>query len=386
MWTEKYKPKKLEELVGNRGEIEKLEGFNWKKPLLVHGATGIGKTALVGAIANDMDFDIAEINSENIGQAASISSTGSLFGRKRLVVIENAESIRDMKALSAFLESVRTPTLLTTSEYDSKRLKTVKKLCIGMQLKRPMAATIANYLAVICKKEEVTAEKSVLTAVAENSNGDIRVALTDLEMLAKGKREITEKDAELLYSRDVKEDIYKALNAVFSESSAQKAVESTRDLSENPEIVVLWIAENASGALQGARPLSDAFYYLSRASVFLGRVHMRQYWGFWRYAGMLMTAGITVSKESVKHGFYRFPGGGYFATAESSLGRTKLEREAVKEFCGKLKARIHASNRVLIREDVPLLRTLLKHNKTDADEIKKEYMMTDEELAYITES
>ena len=51
MWTEKYKPKKFEEIIGNKKAIEELKKYSWKKPLLLYGPPGTGKTTLTKIIA-----------------------------------------------------------------------------------------------------------------------------------------------------------------------------------------------------------------------------------------------------------------------------------------------------------------------------------------------
>ena len=65
-WTEKYKPKNLEGVIGNRTAIDALRNFNWKKPLLVYGGPGVGKSALVNAIASEKNFNLVELSDENM--------------------------------------------------------------------------------------------------------------------------------------------------------------------------------------------------------------------------------------------------------------------------------------------------------------------------------
>ncbi|MFH1125971.1 MAG: AAA family ATPase [Candidatus Altiarchaeota archaeon] len=377
MWIEKYRPSNLEGIIGNRTAVEAIRTFNWKKPMLIHGGLGIGKTTLVNAIATEMNFEVVEVDNDNIEQASSIASTSSLYGGRKLVLIENVEDISDMKKVVGFLETTKCPTVLTTSDAKSKKLKTIKTMCFDVQLRRPQAATIANYLEVICKKEGIKSGKDVLMKIAENSRGDLRIALTDLETIAKGRQTVKENDLDVLYSRDVEVDIYKTLSVIFGGEDISEVVESTWSLDEEPRNTIFWIEENVPTVIHEPGPLSKAFHFLSRADMFLGRIMRRQYWGFLRYANALMTAGVNTSKEKTTYAMYKFPS--YFA----SLGRSKGERNAAVKTAGKLKARIHSSNNTIIREDVPLLRLLLKKNKVDEETLKKEYTLSDEELAYI---
>jgi replication factor C large subunit len=380
MWTEKHKPKTLDEFIGNKTAVDSIRKFDWKKPLLVHGAAGVGKSALVETLASEMNFDMVEVDDSNIDQIDAIAQTSGLYGNRKLVVIDNVDSVPDVKKVTAFLEKTRNPTVLITSDPKSKRLKTLKTLCAEIQMRRPQAASIAARLAEILKTEGVSADKELLLEVAERSNGDVRVALIDMEVLAKGRSSISKNDLEVLYARDVEGDIYKTLGLVFNGKKLDEVVGSTWDLDEEPRNVIFWIEENVPGVIQEPGPMAKAFHFLSRADVFLGRILRRQYWGFLRYANSLMTAGVNVSKEKPRYAMYRFPS--FFMKMSSSRGG----RSMTSSLGAKMKPRIHVSNNSIFRDYVPLFRTLLKHKKVDESSLKLEYALSDEELDYIKEN
>lgn len=380
MWVEKYKPKRLDELVGNKSTIEEVRRFDWKKPLLIHGATGVGKTALIEALASELELELVELDDDHMDDAASIASTGSLYGRRRLVLIENADGVSDIRKVSSFLETAKSPVVLTTTDVKSKRLTTIRKMCHEIQLRRQQPATIAGHLDSICRQENVTAEKEALLAIAGNSGGDMRSAITDLETASKGKKAVTKMDVEELYTRDSKGDIYKTLGVIFNGKDINEIVGSTWNLDSDPKNTIFWIEENTPNIIQGATQLSDAFRCLSRADLFLGRAEGRRYWGFWRYANELMTAGVNASIEKHGYAMYRFPS--YFM----AMSRTKAERAFSKSIGGKIGGRVHESSNTVAREYVPLLRILLKKGRVNADDLKREYLLSDEEVEYLTES
>ncbi|HDI72949.1 MAG TPA: AAA family ATPase, partial [Candidatus Altiarchaeales archaeon] len=198
MWVNKHKPKKLEEIVGNKKVIEGLRRYNWKKPLLLYGPTGVGKTTLVEALANELNFDLVEINDSNIENSRGIVQSHSLFGNRKLVFIDNVDRIHDIRTVTKILKESRNPLILITSDFKSKRLATVKKLCQKVQMKRPTSASIIKLLRDICEKEGIEVRGKILKWIAENASGDVRAAINDLETVAKGKNSIGEEDMGLI--------------------------------------------------------------------------------------------------------------------------------------------------------------------------------------------
>ena len=96
-WLEKYKPKKLSEVLVSKDKILNLKRFILeRKPVILYGPTGSGKTSFVYALANELDYDVFEINAsdqrnkENIDSIVRPSSLeGSLFGKGRIILIDD---------------------------------------------------------------------------------------------------------------------------------------------------------------------------------------------------------------------------------------------------------------------------------------------------------
>jgi replication factor C large subunit len=270
------------------------------------------------------------------------------------------------------------PLILITSDFKSKKLATVKKRCQKVQIRKHTSSSVAKLLRGICEKEGVDVEDEILKRIAENASGDIRAAINDLETLAKGKNKIIESDMELIKERDKTSDIYKALSAILIKRDLQKAIRSTYNLNEQPQNVLLWIDENLPKVVKGKEELSQAYKYLSRADIFLGRITRRQYWGFLRYANPLMTGGVNISRgDKVGFAMYQFP---FYIIR---MGQTKKERNLKKNIGLKLSGEFHCSSKVVAGEYIPLLRTLIKNNKIDVGELAERFRLDDDEVGYL---
>ena len=378
MWVDKYRPKKIEEVLGNPKVAADLKGYKWDKPAILYGPPGVGKSALALILAEELGFDLVEIGDENIANGRRIAETRSLFGGRKLMVFDNVDNIDNIKEVGEILKVTRNPTLLITSDFDSKRLSTVKKSCEKFQMKRPAPVSIIKLLERICKEECIEADKEALKKIAENAEGDFRAAVNDLETVAGGRKKIGLADLEVLESRDRVGDIYKALSTILYKRDLGESIRSTWDLDEQPQNVMLWIDENLPSVVRGACEIGKSYDYLSRADVFFGRITSRQYWGFLRYATALMTGGVTVSKgDKINFARYQFP---FYIIR---MGQTKKERNLKKNMGKKLSADLHCSSKEVAREYIPLYRTMIAKKIIDAKEFGERYKLDVEELAYL---
>jgi len=373
-WTEKYRPKKLSEIIGNPSAVKDLEDWarSWTKDIpekraaILIGSPGIGKTSSAVALANDMDWDIIEMNASDQRTKAAIEDVAlraSYFnslgtseeykrdseGKKKLIILDEADNLfgnADRGALPAINELIKTtkqPVVLIVNDFYalSKKSSTVKTDTIQITFRKPVARSIAASLKKIADSEGVAADNAVLTKIAENSNGDMRAAVRDLEALSHGRDSIDISSAEGLQERLVRKDMYAVMEKIFRKNDPRGAKLVLSDADVDPETAIQWIDENLPYEYTDHGDLVRGYEKLSKADLFLGWVSRRQYYGMWSYATDMMTAGVAVSKMSGRTSYERFRFPQYLV----KMSRSKSMRAVKYSLCYKIACYLHTSTK-----------------------------------------
>ncbi|TDA25767.1 MAG: replication factor C large subunit [Archaeoglobi archaeon] len=405
LWTEKYRPKNLDEVVVSKEALSKV--LEWAKkwqngtwrPLLLAGPPGIGKTSLAIALANTMKWEYVEMNASDqrnwqiinkiVGEGAfneTISNEGEFLssksGRLKLIILDEVDNIHkkeDTGGESALIRIIkkrpRQPIILIAN--DPYQLSNeLRKLCEFLELKRLTKTQILKVLQEICKREGIKCEKEVLDGIAENAEGDLRAAINDLQAIAEGKKEIGPED--LVVSKRTREvDVFKVLQKIFKTKYPPYA--DVWLLDESPEDLIQWIEENIPLEYSG-EDLFKGYLALSRADIFIGRVKRRQFYRLWKYATYLMTTGVQQIRKETRPGFtkYRRPQIWQF------MFQTKQKRELRDMVLKKISNYSHLSTEKAKTEMLPILILLLKNLEVEkAAKIAAFYQFNREELEFL---
>lgn len=379
-WTVKHKPRTLSEIVGNEEAKEKLVTWlkSWnkgppkKRAAFLYGPPGIGKTVSVEALASDLNMELVERNASDYRTESAVqkfaglaSQSGTLFGKKRLILFDELDGIagrEDRGGVGAITQVVKTalvPIVLIANNAYDPRLSSLRYYCQLIEFKKPPAGEVMKHLNRICKHEEIAADEAALKFIAQRSEGDVRSAVNDLQALAQGKKTLTYEDVSWLAYRDRKEVIFNVMRLVLYGKSVESAKHAVDMADVDLDMLFEWIYENLPYHLTDPHDLANAMDSLATADLYKGRIQRSQNWVLMRYVVDFMTAGVAMARERTQpSGFvpFRFP------ERIKMLSKTRSERQMQAQIGLKIKRRCHISAKGAIKDVLPYLRIIFEEN------------------------
>ncbi len=379
--TDKYIPKKTREIKHNQDNIEKIKLLiKAKKNILLYGPTGTGKTIISHAIANDLNYEILELNASDIRNSESIYqilgnsiNQKSLFNEGKLLLVDEIDGLSgndDRGGIQAIIELLKISTysiIMTCNNPYDQKLSSLRQKVQMIELKKLNSSTILTILEEINNREKLNLPKKLLEGITQFSSGDIRAAINDLQVISK------KEDLELLGNRERKEDIFNTLKLIFKAKDPKIVLPLLEKVDMDQDEVFLWIDENIPNEYKLKEDLYNAYEVLSKADVFRGRIRRWQHWRFLAYINDLLTAGIALSKKEKYNSFTLYKR----TTRILKLWKAKMQYGKRKSISEKLARYTHTSTKKVIKDFFYLkniidkdLATTLKLDEDEIDYLK----------------
>jgi replication factor C small subunit len=200
LWTEKYRPKTLDQYVF-RDEHQKKQIQTWVKDksiphLLFSGNAGIGKTTLAKILLNELqvnDLDVLEINASRTNSVddvrAKIVNFVQMipFGDFKVVLLDEADylSPNAQAALRGVMEEYHTTSrFILTCNYPNRVIPALHSRCQGFHIERVDQTEFTARVAEILMKEGVTPDLETLDTYVKATYPDLRKCINVVQMNA----------------------------------------------------------------------------------------------------------------------------------------------------------------------------------------------------------
>ena len=197
IWTEKYRPKTLNDIVLSKDDREFFESLATKQEiphLLFTGWSGIGKTSLAHIITRDiLKCDTMYVNASdesNVdtmrGKIANFAKTKSFDGKPKVVILDEACGLSDssqrmLRGLSE--EYANTTRFILTSNYLNRIIPAIQSRCQIVNLNPPVEGITARIVEIL-KKEKITIppeQKPLLLNHIQKYVPDLRRIINDIQ-------------------------------------------------------------------------------------------------------------------------------------------------------------------------------------------------------------
>jgi replication factor C large subunit len=422
-WTEKYRPKTLRDIIGNERALSALRNWaeRWnqgkipdKRAAILSGKPGTGKTSTALALAADLGWTVLELNASDarnetsikrVATAGAINETFDITGGftpvrkggRKLIILDEADNLYEKldkaetdsslgdkggkKAIIDTIKITKQPIILIVNDFYELTKgggEPLKNLCNVIQFYTVNPSQIVELLKNICRQENITADLRVVKTIADRSKGDVRSAVNDLQSLSLNRTQLNIEDIDVLGYRDRETLIFDALREVFKTKNLQNSRDCLRNSDVEPEMFLLWIAENLPREYLDVMDLIRGYEALSKADVFFGRVNKTRVYDLWSYACDLMSSGVTVAKtHSYSNTQYMFPA---WMKQMKSNQTARLIRDGVTK---KIATVQHVSNQKVKEAILPHFQTMFRNNPRFACKMIKHLDFSESEVKFI---
>ncbi len=402
LWVEKYRPQKIEDIVGN--EEAKATFVEWikgkrksktRKAVLLYGPPGVGKTALVNAAAKEFGFTIIEMNASDTRSEKAINAVAKPAtsyvaldtfstktpGKGNILFLDEVDGIagnEDRGGVSAIIDIVeksQVPVIMAANDPDLSKLRPLKKVCLLIRFQQIRIPLLISLLQKICLLEHLKAEFEALEHIAQNSRGDVRSAINDLQSVSEENHVLTLQDTMALTSRNKDMSMDETLRGYFSAKNLLEASTLLSRSNVDYDEFLMSVGDNLPKRYTNPDELAAAYAFVSQADVFRGRVGTEN-WHLLRYFFNSMSQAASVCPESYQPFEFITP-----PIRIITLFWTKGKRSMLDAICGKIGVQCHVSHEKAKRDFVPYIKMLLQQQKSSP--LTSWFKFTPEEVDFL---
>ena len=364
MWSEKYRPQIISDMVGNeepRAAI--MEWFaKWKKgtkPLLLVGPPGIGKTTMAYLVAKQFGYDMIGLNASDVRSKSRINEiltpvlgNVSVLGTS-MIFIDEVDGIHgrgDYGGAAALVDILKEPTVpivIAANDDSLEKMKNIKKVVKTISFKRIPPRLLRVYLENILKKESVKLSPGSLIKVIDKSRGDIRSMINLTQSLINGFNPQTETSFEKINVED-------GVNAFFKANSIDESRSVLYSMQINPRDKINAFYSSIITSDIDNPTLAKYLEIISDADMIYGKIMKTQDWRLLRYLNEILIK-LYQNDDRIRYAKYNL--------SWPLLNRIRWDGAKIKSLSSVMAKKLHLSSSAFVSICLPYVLFCIK-NKT----------------------
>ncbi|HEU5221850.1 MAG TPA: AAA family ATPase [Candidatus Nitrosotalea sp.] len=385
MWSEKYRPKNLLEMVGNEEAKESFVKWLGKwikgtKPLLLVGPPGIGKTTMAVLGTKQFGYDLISMNASDVRSKQKIQDilnpvlgNSSVLGKPMIFVdevdgIHGRSDFGGVDALVDILKESTVPIVLAANSDMSDKMKSIKKVVTTVKL-RPLPPRLMRlYVEEILKREGTSIPIGNMIKMIIDSRGDIRSILNSAQALSGGFEPQLDKSHET-------NDVETSVNLFFNAKSPEEAQAILYSLRIDPrEKINAFYSSVITTSSLPVNVLCEMLDVLSEADMLYGKIMRKQEWRLLRYLDGIL-AKLYKQGTGIKYSKFNLPW--------PTLNRIRWDGMALKGLTVSLAKQMHVSRSTFSTFYLPYLLYCMKNKSIEMDLNESDNEIIQKEMALI---
>jgi replication factor C large subunit len=368
MWSEKYRPQNISDMVGNEESRSAIiEWFvKWKKgtkPLLLVGPPGIGKTTIAYLVAKQFGYDLIGLNASDVRSKSRINEILSpVLGNTTIlgapmIFVDEVDGIHGRgdyggaEALIQILKDPTVPIVLAANSDLSDKMKSIKKVVKTISFKSIPPRLLRVYLENILNKEVATLSPGSLIKVIDKSRGDIRSMINLTQSLVTGFNPQTEKSFETINVED-------GINAFFKANSTEEARGVLYAMQIDPRQKIDAFYSSIVTSSLDKNTLAKYLEIISKADVLFGKIMKTQNWRLLRYLNETLLE-LYKNDDRIRYSKYNL--------SWPLLNRIRWDGRKIKSLSLLLAQKLHLSRSSFSTIGLPYVLFCIKNNQLELE-------------------